>query len=75
MALVKMVRDFPEVEGGNTTADIPEEAVALAMDNGWRIAEKPKAEPKVTEKVTEKAEPKEEKVVEKTPRTRKLRDE
>ena len=70
MALVKMVRDFPEVEGGNTTADIPEEAVQLAMNEGWRIAEKPKAEPKVAEKT----EPKVEKVEEKTPRTRKLRD-
>lgn len=74
MALVKMVRDFPEVEGGNTTADIPEEAVQLAMNEGWRIAEKPKAEPKVAEKTEPKVEPKVEKVEEKTPKTRKLRD-
>lgn len=40
MAIVKMVRDLPEVAGGKTTADIPEEAVQSAIDNGWRIAEK-----------------------------------
>lgn len=43
MALVKMYRDEPEVPGGNTEAMIPEEAVNLAMDNGWRL--KGKAEP------------------------------
>ena len=59
MALVKMTRDFPECAGGNTTADIPEEAVNLAMDNGWRLAGKDtKSESKTaneskTETVTE----------------------
>ena len=43
MALVKMYRDEPEVPGGNTEAMIPEEAVNLAMDNGWKL--KGKAEP------------------------------
>lgn len=70
MALVKMVRDFPEVAGGKTTADIPEEAVNLAMDNGWRLANKkaeaPKVEPKVEDKPASKIEDKvEEKKVEK----------
>ncbi len=46
MALVKMVRDFPEVAGGNTTAMIPEEAVNLAMDNGWRVESKGASTPK-----------------------------
>ena len=40
MALVKMVRDFPEVKGGNTEAMIPEEAVDACLGNGWKIAEK-----------------------------------
>lgn len=60
MALVKMVRDFPEVAGGKTTADIPEEAVNLAMDNGWRLADKkaeaPKVEPKAEDKPASKSE-------------------
>lgn len=43
MALVKMYRDEPEVPGGNTEAMIPEEAVSLAMNNGWKL--KGKAEP------------------------------
>ena len=65
MALVRMVRDFPEVAGGKTTADIPEEAVNLAMDNGWRVADKaPKAEPKVEPKSESKVE---DKVEEKKP--------
>lgn len=65
MALVRMVRDFPEVAGGKTTADIPEEAVNLAMDNGWRLADKaPKAEPKVEPKSESKVE---DKVEEKKP--------
>ncbi len=53
MALVKMVRDFPEVPGGKTTADIPEEAVHLAMDNGWHIAEKSAKEDKKDESKNE----------------------
>lgn len=63
MALVKMIRDYPEVAGGNTTAMIPEEAVQSAIDNGWRIAEKKAEEPKVKteEKKPEiKVEPKKE---------------
>ena len=43
MALVKMYRDEPEVPGGNTEAMIPDEAVSLAMNNGWKL--KGKAEP------------------------------
>ena len=58
MALVKMYRDEPEVPGGNTEAMIPEEAVNLAMDNGWRL--KGKAEPAKEESKPEvkKEEPK-----------------
>lgn len=63
MALVKMIRDYPEVAGGNTTAMIPEEAVQLAINDGWRIADKKTEEPKVKaeEKKPEvKVEPKKE---------------
>lgn len=61
MALVKMVRDFPEVEGGNTVAMIPEEAINLAMDNGWRLEEtkqttKQEAKATAEEKTEEKVE-------------------
>jgi hypothetical protein len=62
MAFVKMVRDFPEVAGGKTTANVPEEAVNLAMDNGWRLADKKsetsKVESKAEEKVASKVEDK-----------------
>lgn len=64
MALVKMLRDIPEVAGGKTEAMIPEEGVAQAMNNGWRKAEgkseksEPKAEVKAEPKVEEpKVEP------------------
>ena len=56
MALVKMYRDEPEVPGGNTEAMIPEEAVNLAMDNGWKLkgkAEPVKEEPKLEVKKEE----------------------
>ena len=59
MALVKMVRDFPEVAGGKTTADIPEEAVNLAMDNGWRRADSKVVTPK-EDKIEKKVEDKDE---------------
>ena len=39
MALVKMVRDIPEVKGGATTAMIAEESVQAAVGRGWRRAE------------------------------------
>lgn len=62
MALIKMYRDEPEVVGGNTEAMIPEEAVNLAMDNGWKIkakVEDKKAETKIEVKVdVKKEEPK-----------------
>ena len=58
MALVKMYRDEPEVLGGNTTADIPEEAVNLALDNGWKIASKAESHKEV--KAEAKSEPKQE---------------
>lgn len=71
MALVKMVRDFPEVPGGNTTADIPEEAVNLAMDNGWRLAEAKKADVKVEDKKPEsKVEDKKPEVKVETPKAK-----
>ena len=68
MALVKMYRDEPEVPGGNTEAMIPEEAVNLAMDNGWKLKGKAepakeeskpevKEEPKVEEPVKEEKKP------------------
>lgn len=44
MTLVKMTRSEPEVEGGNTTAMIPEEAVSLAAADGWEIADSKKTE-------------------------------
>lgn len=61
MALVKMVRDLPEVKGGNTEGMFPEEAVADLKKLGWKVADKgsEKAEPKKEEP---KAEPKEPKV-------------
>ena len=61
MALVKMLRDAPEVPGGNTEAMIPEEAVAEAIARGWKKADGKPAkveEPKVAPKVEEpKVEP------------------
>lgn len=36
--LVKLVRPFPEVPGGNTEAEFPEEVVAEVLKNGWTIA-------------------------------------
>lgn len=65
MALVKMLRDAPEVAGGNTEAMIPEDAVAEAIARGWKKAdgkpakveapkvEEPKVEPKVEEPAKE----------------------
>lgn len=38
MALVKMIRDIPEVAGGKTEAMMQEEAVKAAIQNGWRVA-------------------------------------
>lgn len=77
MALVKMKRDFPEVAGGKTTADFPEEAVKAAIAKGWRVADAKEAKTEVKqEKVAEPkvAEPKpvvepkvEDKVEEKKP--------
>lgn len=40
MALVKLVRAVPEVAGGNTTCEIPEEAVEAAIRDGWSFAKK-----------------------------------
>lgn len=77
MALVKMVRDFPEVKGGNMTADIPEEAVQSAMDNGWRVDGKTesvktdsKPEPKEETKVETKVEEKKVDIKTETPKTK-----
>lgn len=62
MALVKMVRNAPETEGGNTEGMFPEETVADLKKRGWNVADKgseKKAEPV---KEQPKAEPKEPKV-------------
>ena len=40
MALVKLVRTVPEVAGGNTTCEIPEEAVEAAIRDGWSLVKK-----------------------------------
>lgn len=64
MALVKMYRDEPEVVGGNTEAMIPEEAVNLAMDNGWKKADDKK---NVTKEIEKPAEPVKEQKVETKP--------
>jgi len=40
MALVKMIRDIPEVAGGKTEAMMQEDAVKAAIQNGWRVADK-----------------------------------
>lgn len=60
MALVKMLRDIPEVAGGKTEAMIPEDAVAQAMNNGWRKADvkNEKSESKPASKAESKPEPK-----------------
>ena len=50
MALVKLVRAVPEVAGGNTTCEIPEEAVEAAIRDGWSLA---KASDKKEEKKEE----------------------
>ena len=52
MALVKIVRDTPEVVGGGTTALIESDAIAQAIENGWKLADEKKSETK-TETVTE----------------------
>lgn len=82
MALVKMVRDVPEVKGGNTTAMIPEDAVKEAIDNGWRKADEKKVEtPVKSAPVNNKAEekvdtkPVKEEVKTDTPKAQKKRDE
>ena len=71
MALVKMIRDLPEVKGGKTEGQFPEEAVAELKGRGWKLADKasekaaePK-EPKVELKPEPEFEPKEPKVEEK----------
>lgn len=66
MALVKVVRDTPEVAGGETTALIESDAVAQAIENGWKLADEksepkksePKTEPVAEVKADEKSEPK-----------------
>lgn len=40
MALVKMIRNLPEVKGGKTEGMFPEEAVAELKGKGWKAAEK-----------------------------------
>lgn len=52
MALVKVIRDIPEVAGGGTTALIESDAVAQAIENGWKLADEKKSETK-TETVTD----------------------
>jgi len=78
MALVKMIRAVPEVEGGNTVCEIPEEAVESAISHGWSIA-KEKEPAKEPVKEAPKTEPVKEEVKE-APKTtaakgKKLRDE
>lgn len=57
MALVKMTRAVPEVAGGKTSCEIPEDAVKAAIENGWTVA-------KETSKDTSKEESKKEDKVE-----------
>ena len=57
MALVKMVRAVPEVAGGKTSCEIPEDSVETAIRDGWSIAkDSPKNESKKDDKNL-KAEP------------------
>lgn len=65
MALVKMVRNAPETEGGNTEGMFPEETVADLKKRGWNVADKgseKKAEPAKEQPKAEPKEPKEPKV-------------
>ena len=68
MALVKMIRDIPEVAGGKTEAMVSEEGVKDAMARGWIkagdkvVTPEVEEEPKVEQVVEEKSEePEEEK--------------
>ena len=57
MALVKMIRAVPEVAGGKTSCEIPEDSVEAAIRDGWSIAkDSPKSESKKDDK-NFKAEP------------------
>lgn len=40
--LVKLTRDKPEIEGGNTVAYLPEKSIAEALSKGWKRAEEEK---------------------------------
>ena len=75
MALVKMTRELPEVPGGKTEGQFPEEAIEVLKRAGWKVVEasvksesKPVSKPEVKEakaeesKVESKVEKKEEKV-------------
>lgn len=42
--LVKLTRDKPEIEGGNTVAYLPEKSIAEALSKGWKRAEEEKKE-------------------------------
>lgn len=53
MALVKVVRDTPEVAGGGTTALIESDAIAQAIENGWKLADEKKSETQKSELKTE----------------------
>lgn len=65
--LVKLTREKPEIEGGNTIAYLPEKSVAEALSKGWKRAEEEKKEN--VSRVIEQ--PKEEKVVEQSKNVKK----
>lgn len=56
MALIKVVRDEPEVAGGNTYAYVSEENIREVLSNGWRRADD-KKETKETKETKEEVKP------------------
>lgn len=64
MALIKVVRDKPEIPGGNTTAYVSEESLNEALSNGWKRSDDKPAKETKTETKPEVKEVKEEKTEE-----------
>lgn len=46
--MIKLIRSEPEIPGGKTTAEVPESALAEALSNGWKVAEKEPDKPQKT---------------------------
>lgn len=42
MALVKVIRDKPEVQGGKTTAMVEEKFLDSVLGDGWKLADSKK---------------------------------